>query len=683
MLSLLAAAPLPAQTGAGSRRYERCLPEYLNAQAVRLYESRKDWQAGLAFVNVIQQQQRFLRDRFWSLVGGKPEATPLRLKTTGTFERKGYRVDKLTYESRPNYLVTANLYIPTTGKGPYPGVLFQMGHGSPGKAYPTYQRCCQGLARLGFAVLAFDPMGQGERAYYPELKLSPTDEHSQVGRQLLLIGETATQWQVWDAIRSLDVLAAHPMVDASRLASTGQSGGATLTMLLAAVDDRLNAAVVSMGNTENYLCAGYQAPGSTDDAEQDLLPRNGERMERWDLLLPFAPKPMLIIVSSRDAGGTYSPQYLENGREEFAELRRIYEVDVGRPGDLEWAETPLPHGLGYHPRMLTYRFLQKHLKVEAPPPAAEPPTEPEPAETLWAAGGNTIRAGSRKPHQIAMESQRSRSAAPADVRHLLMLEPLPPLTPSTDSGTAAAAFGSVSHFEVQSVEPVWLPVFRFQPSRAARPMAWLVLDEKGRRSQAAEDSLCTRLASDGYLVYAADVRGIGELTPELPRGSAGYATEHSDEETWAWAGLLLGRPLAGQRTTDILALVRAILARPEMKGRSLGLAASGRLTPSSAWAAALEPGVARLALYGGLASFRHLLDAETYAHPFSVFVPEVLKFDDLPALIASLRRPVALGRVLDGEGRALPEADVQRLYAGAPGIQLRQAARWDAEFLTG
>ena len=31
-----------------------------------------------------------------------------------------------------------------------------------------YQRCCQGLARLGYVVLAFDPMGQGERVYYPD-----------------------------------------------------------------------------------------------------------------------------------------------------------------------------------------------------------------------------------------------------------------------------------------------------------------------------------------------------------------------------------------------------------------------------------------------------------------------------------------------------------------------------------
>ena len=120
-------------------------------------------------------------------------------------------------------------------------------------------------------------MGQGERVYYPGSALQRTrlkssdDEHTTPGRQMLLIGDTCARMQLWDAMRSLDYLAAHPLADPKRLASTGQSGGATLTMLLAAVDDRLAAAAVSMGNTENFACANFNPPGSTDDAEQDLV----------------------------------------------------------------------------------------------------------------------------------------------------------------------------------------------------------------------------------------------------------------------------------------------------------------------------------------------------------------------------------------------------------------------------
>ena len=137
----------------------------------------------------------------------------------------------------------------------------------------------RGSHALGYVVLAFfDPMGQGERIYvtpdasgHSTRRESADDEHSHPGKQMLLVGDSASRFQLWDAVRSLDYLASHPLVDPQRLASTGQSGGATLTMMLAAVDPRLAAAVVSSGNTENVACANFNPPGSTDDAEQDFI----------------------------------------------------------------------------------------------------------------------------------------------------------------------------------------------------------------------------------------------------------------------------------------------------------------------------------------------------------------------------------------------------------------------------
>src|SRR5205085_4570709 len=171
--------------------------------------------ARLTTAEAIRARQQWVTETFWRLVGGKPERTPLNARTTGSFTRDGYRVEKLVYESRPNLHVSANLYIPTAGRPPYPGVLFQMGHTANGKAGDSYQRCCQGLVRLGFLVLAFDPMGQGERVYYPDAahrrtRLASADaEHTTPGKQMLLAGDTCTRMQAWDAVRSLDYLAAH------------------------------------------------------------------------------------------------------------------------------------------------------------------------------------------------------------------------------------------------------------------------------------------------------------------------------------------------------------------------------------------------------------------------------------------------------------------------------------------
>ena len=110
-------------------------------------------------------------------------------------------------------------------------------------------------------------------------------------------------------------------------------------MLLAAVDDRLACAAVSSGNTENVACAGFLPPGSTDDAEQDFIGSGPLGFDRWDTLYPIAPKPLLVLASAKDSFGTYSPNYMTNGREEFAKLRRFYEV-LGAGSKVEWGETP-------------------------------------------------------------------------------------------------------------------------------------------------------------------------------------------------------------------------------------------------------------------------------------------------------------------------------------------------------
>ena len=142
------------------RDYSECLPNYLAALARSAYQKRDRDLSILKTPAAVQQRQQWVRQTFWNLVGGEPERTPLNPQVTGRIERSEYRVEKLVYESQPGIVVSANLYIPTNGTPPFPGVLFQMGHAVSGKAYESYQKCCQGLAKLGYIVLAFDPMGQ-------------------------------------------------------------------------------------------------------------------------------------------------------------------------------------------------------------------------------------------------------------------------------------------------------------------------------------------------------------------------------------------------------------------------------------------------------------------------------------------------------------------------------------------
>ena len=131
------------------RDYSRCLPDFLAGLARKAAERRDAAIARLTSAEAIAERQRWVTSTFWKLTGGMPERTPLNTRSTGSFERSGYRVEKLVYESQPGLLISANLYVPTTGTPPYPGVLFQPGHSANGKAYVQYQRCCQSLPRLG------------------------------------------------------------------------------------------------------------------------------------------------------------------------------------------------------------------------------------------------------------------------------------------------------------------------------------------------------------------------------------------------------------------------------------------------------------------------------------------------------------------------------------------------------
>ena len=95
---------------------------------------------------------REVRGKILRSFGPFPERTDLKPVITGTLRRDGYRVEKVIFESRPKFLVTANLYVPSADRKPAPGVVGSCGHSTNGKAGGTYQSFAQGLARLGYVV---------------------------------------------------------------------------------------------------------------------------------------------------------------------------------------------------------------------------------------------------------------------------------------------------------------------------------------------------------------------------------------------------------------------------------------------------------------------------------------------------------------------------------------------------
>lgn len=671
--------------------YCRCLPDYLGRLARESVQKRDSVLSRLDSPSAITQRQTWVTETLWQLIGGKPEKTDLNVRNTGELKQPGYRIEKLIYESRPGLFISANLYIPASGRSPFPAVLFQCGHYWPGKAYPSYQRCCQGLAQLGFVVLAFDPMGQGERISYLDetgtrSRLKEVDtEHTVPGMQYLLVGDSATKFQLWDAIRSLDLLLSRPEVDAGRVASVGHSGGATLTMLLAAADSRLAAAAVCMGNLENIAAEPFLSPGATDDAEQNLIGGGPLGLDRWDLLYPLAPKPLLVWPSDRDYFATYSPNYIHNAWEEHQKLQRVYQV-MGHPDRLGWADTPLPHALAYPDRLLVYNWFSRWLQDNGTPIHEEPAVKPADADRLWATSSGSVVRSLHSKTPFSLLQAMGQEGGRGSLQQLLGIE-LPTGTSAATIANVQTAHLKIEAIEVRSAPEVTLPGFVLCGNKTpVKAPVLLALDDR------AADRLWFQVEADDVLaedcpviVCAADLRGIGALVPQFSPGAADYEAGHQQEDNYAISSLYFGRPLAGQRVRDILSLVDALAGLATTAGRRVHVAASGVLAFPALLAAALEPRIAGLYLSGGLAAFRLVKEAEVPLEPLANYVPGWLNHTDIPQVVASLGpRKVVWAGPVDAGGAALDPAVARELFrdsveSGA--LSLRPMAEWSAEAL--
>lgn len=142
------------------RGVQEMLTQYLHAEAAKHLDARAKRVAETR--NWAAYKTRFREALTTSLGGPFPDRTPLNASVTGIIERNGYRIEKVIFESQPKFFVTANLYVPNA-RGPFPAILFPLGHESGAKAHEAWQRVLANLAMRGFVLLAWDPIGQGER----------------------------------------------------------------------------------------------------------------------------------------------------------------------------------------------------------------------------------------------------------------------------------------------------------------------------------------------------------------------------------------------------------------------------------------------------------------------------------------------------------------------------------------
>jgi hypothetical protein len=275
-----------------------------------------------------------------------------------------------------------------------------------------------------------------------------------------------------------------------------------------------------------------------------------------------------------------------------------------------------------------------------------------------------------------MNRKRAVVKSPAPLDQLLHLDRIPNV-PAATLSRASYRNSKIEAVEFAATAGVWIPAWLFLAKQTDASKPVVVLLEPAGRTSWHENELCDRLASEGCAVCSPELRGIGDLTPEYGRHAARNAREHANDEMWAWSSLILGKPLAGQRVTDLLAVVQGLRLRQDLKGRRLILAARGNPAVPALFTAAIEPAIDGLYLAGGLVSFQSIVDTEDYSHPFGNFVPNLLLHTDLPELAASMApRRVVLAGAVDGAGRTVGAEDVRKQY-GSAHIEVLPDVLWD------
>jgi cephalosporin-C deacetylase-like acetyl esterase len=168
--------------------------------AWRQVDSREGWERF--------RDLRLAALRNW--MGPMPERTPLRTAVTRMADHgDGFTIENLVFESRPQLLVTANLYRPSHVSGKIPAIIVVHSHHAP-KTQSELQDLGMTWARSGTAVLIMDQLCAGERSQSQPWPRESYYGRYVLGNQLLLAGESLMKWMVRDLMRGIDMLLERP-----------------------------------------------------------------------------------------------------------------------------------------------------------------------------------------------------------------------------------------------------------------------------------------------------------------------------------------------------------------------------------------------------------------------------------------------------------------------------------------
>ena len=622
------------------RHFEEKLKTFDEAHSRRLAALKNEADAK-AYVKSVQQ-------RIQKSFGPFPEKTPLKPRVTGKVERETYTIENVIFESRPQFFVTANLYIPKGRKFPLPGVVGTCGHSHNGKAAGSYQSFAQGLAKQGYVVLIFDPIGQGERLQYADEHLKSkvgvgVKEHLHGGNQQFLVNESFSSWRAWDGIRALDYLLTRKEVDPKHIAVTGNSGGGTATTFLCGVEQRWTMAAPSCFVTTFRRNLENELPADTEQCPRQSLALG---LDHMDYIAAMAPKPIIILSKEKDF-------FDVRGTEEaFQQLKRLYKL-LGKEENIQLFTGPTYHGYSQENREAMYGMFNKVTGVSTG--SKEPEITLEKDETLWCTkSGQVVELKSKpiylftKEKSIALKKNRPTLKGMALLKAIQSTLKMPKQTETPDyrilKNGSNRKFPSKRwiSYAVQTEPNVEAICYRLgEENIYSRPpktgaKATLYVSHLSADTELRDDDFVRKLYAkkSNVPLYTCDVRGSGDSQPNTCGSSRSFFTPYGNDYFYAIHSIMLDQPYVGQKTFDVLQVLEWLKS---VGHTDIHLVAKGRGAIPATFAAMLHESVTQVTLKNALTSYADITETEEYKWSLSTFLPNVLEMFDLPDCYNALK----------------------------------------------
>lgn len=237
-------------------------------------------------------------------------ADPPPVETITSEDCGSYIREKIVMQAVDDLGVPAYLLRPKEDHGPRPAVLTIHGHG-PGKCIPVdlpppdydaseirdgQRDYAVQAVQQGMIALSPDMRGFGELMLDDEFSRKQGNSCTQLACRAMHTGRNLLGMRIGDLIQFVDYLESRHDVDNKRICVTGNSGGGTASLFLAAVDTRIAVAVPSC-----YFCTFADSILSIHHCPCNFVPDLSTYAEMYDVAGLVAPRPMLVVAGRDDA----------------------------------------------------------------------------------------------------------------------------------------------------------------------------------------------------------------------------------------------------------------------------------------------------------------------------------------------------------------------------------------------